>query len=105
MLSTTVAERDTTAVHVQLPRDPLGASGRVAEARRQEREALSRYRSLIVAALESLRKAGDHFRAASDAIDKHIQQADLAAVTGRRLPSRLRSGMSGSRGVPARIVA
>ena len=72
------------------------ASGRVAGARRQEREALNRYRSLLVAARESLRNAEDHFAAASDAIDKHIQAA-LAAVAGRRQSGRRHAGQVNER--------
>jgi len=71
-------------------------SAKVAAARRQEREAFSRYRSLIVAAGESLHRAEARFSAASDALDEHIHAA-LAAVAGRRSRGRPLASQVGDR--------
>lgn len=77
-----LAERETNGVNAELVWDPLAGSAKVAAASRQEREALSRFRSLIVAALESLHNAEAHFSAASEAVDEHIHAA--VAAVGRR---------------------
>ena len=77
-----LAERETTGQALLLS-DPLAGSRTVAALRRQEREVLSRYRSLILAARESLYKAEAQFSAASHAVDEHIHAA-LTAVAQRR---------------------
>jgi hypothetical protein len=82
-----LAERETNGVHAQLLWDPLTGRAKVAAARRQEREALSRYWSLILAAQESLHNAEAHFSAASDALDEHVHAA-LAALARRRSKGR-----------------
>jgi hypothetical protein len=81
-----LAERETTGQAVPFS-DPLAGSRTVAAARWQERESLSRYRSLILAARESLYKAEAHFSAASHAVDEHIHGA-LTAVAQRRAMGR-----------------
>ena len=97
-----LAEGGSDAVGAQLPWDPL-ANGRLAAARRKEREALSRYRALIVASRESLRQAEERFRAASDAVDRHIE-AVLAAFAGRGSFSRTRVAASGATALSRRRV-
>jgi hypothetical protein len=59
--------------------------------REPERDGRRRYQAAVAAARESLRNAEEHFRAASDAIDTHIQAA-LAAMAGRGNLYRARVG-------------